>query len=156
MALRDEIQTTKPFASKAVEAYLNLIRTSHLLHDGSCALLKAHRLTAPTYNVLRILRGAGEEGLPWHQVRARMVTRVPDVTRILRKLESRGLVRRERSRSDKRVVRAWITEPGLQVLAALDGPTQALHERQMRALTDEECDTLIDLLTRLRERPAGE
>lgn len=149
--LRDEIRQTKPFESAQVEAYLNLRRTHDHLHGDIARFLKAHGISEPQYNVLRILRGAGEEGLPCLQIAERVVTRVPDITRLLDRLEAARLVLRARSESDGRVVIARITDKGLRLLADLDEPLLTFHRRKLGHLTREEIATLIRLLERARE-----
>ena len=98
--LAQEIQQGKPFEAPEIEAYLNLIRTHDLLEGNVARFLKQHGVSAPQYNVLRILRGAGQEGLPSLAVADRMVTRVPDVTRLLDRIAAKGWVKRERSKID--------------------------------------------------------
>lgn len=149
--LQQEIQQSKPFATPAVEAYLNLLRTSDQLQHGFRVLFKAHGITEPQYNVLRILRGAGPDGLPCLAIGERMVTRVPDVTRLLDRLENAALVSRERSKHDRRVVVARITRQGLGVLEALDGPIVERHEALMGHLNAEELAELNRLLEKARD-----
>ena len=108
------------------------------------------RLTPSQYNVLRILRGAGEKGHPCQEVGARMISRVPDVTRLLDRLEKAGLVARRRCTEDRRVVHATILPKGLEVLAALDGPVQDLAPRLFHSLSQRELQQLNDLLVRAR------
>lgn len=155
-SLGDEIHARKPFASPAVEAVLNIARTGQVVADEVAALLDPSGLSQPQYNVLRILRGAGDEGLPCLQVRERMVARVPDVTRILDRLEAKSLVFRTRDSTDRRVVRARISATGLELLARLDRPIEALHAYQMAALSAEQLAVLNDLLVRARQRPEDE
>src|SRR5919108_1101542 len=102
--LRMEIHQTKPFASLEEEAFLNLQRTADALLHGLEAALKPAGLSPSQYNVLRILRGAEAEGLACREVGERMVTRDPDITRLLDRLEARGLVMRARDREDRRVI----------------------------------------------------
>ncbi len=149
--LKDEIQQTKPFATPHVEVYLNLRRTHDHLHGGVSRFLKAHGISEPQYNVLRILRGAGEDGLPCLQVSERLVTRVPDITRLLDRLETSRLVERSRSEEDGRVVIARITDKGLKLLADLDEPILTFHSRKLGHMSKAEMQTLIDLLERARE-----
>ncbi len=150
-SLQDEIKQAKPFSSYEEEAYLNLQRTTDRLLQGVRELLDPHDLSPAQYNVLRILRGAEPDGLPCGGIRERMVTRVPDVTRLLDRLEPRGLITRERRPPDRRVVRARITQAGLTLLAELDAPMRALHREQMGHLGEDALQTLIDLLERVRQ-----
>ncbi|MGE0193613.1 MAG: MarR family winged helix-turn-helix transcriptional regulator [Planctomycetota bacterium] len=149
--LSEELKLSRPFPSVGTEAYLSLVRTAHLLQDETAALLRTQDLSLPQYNVLRILRGAGETGLPCLGVGERMVARVPDVTRLIGRLEDRGLVHRERSQADRRVVTVRITPEGLERLAGLDVPLRELHDGQLAPLSAKEQKLLLDLLQRLRE-----
>lgn len=148
--LRAEIQQNKPFSSLAEETFLNLQRTADQLLHVESGLLEQHGLTPSQYNVLRILRGAGEKGHPCQEVGARMISRVPDVTRLLDRLEKAGLVARRRCTEDRRVVHATIRPKGLEILAALDGPVQELAPRLFHSLTQRELQQLNDLLVRAR------
>lgn len=149
--LSSELKQTQPFRSVQVEAYLNLLRTSDALTRGLTSLLRGCGLSLPQYNVLRILRGAGEQGRTCGEIAERMITRDPDVTRLLDRLEVQGLVQRERDRDDRRVVRATIAAAGLAVLAGLDEPIDALHVKQLGHLSEPELRQLIHLLERTRE-----
>lgn len=150
-----EIKQTRPFASAELEAYLNLARTADQLAREVAAVLKPHDLTATHYNVLRILRGAGEGGLPCGEIAARLVAHDPDVTRLVDRLERRDLVTRVRDAKDRRVVTIRLTAAGAALAedAAIDEALLALHRRQFATLTSGEVATLIDLLERSRERP---
>jgi DNA-binding MarR family transcriptional regulator len=146
MKLRDEIKQTKPFKNLEEEAFLNLVRTTDFLSRGGALLLKQFNLTAAQYNVLRILRGAGPEGLSCQECAARMVTREPDMTRLFDRLEARGLISRKRSTEDRRVVKTCITEPALALLAQIDQPLLELNKAQLSHLGEEKLKTLIELL----------
>lgn len=150
--LKEEIQQQKPFVSAAQEAYLNLVRTADALTRDLERLLQPHAITSTQYNVLRILRGAGEAGATCTGVSERLLAYDPDVTRLLDRLEKVGLVRRERSTKDRRVVMAYITAEGLEMLARLDGPLEELLERQFRPLKKERIEQLIADLEQLRGR----
>ena len=108
-------------------------------------MLKAEELSATQYNVLRILRGA-PEGLPCGEIANRMITRDPDVTRLLDRLEKRGLISRWRDTKDRRMVMARITVDGLKLLARLDEPVQESHRKQLGHLGKERLRALSDLL----------
>ncbi|MDB4951059.1 MAG: transcriptional regulator, MarR family [Gemmatimonadetes bacterium] len=149
--IQRELKQSKPVGSVEQEAFLNLLRTSNALMAGLSELLKAHDLTQTQYNVLRILRGAGEPGLTAGEVGDRMITRDPDVTRLLDRLEKRGLVERWRCGQDRRVVRTRITAAGLAVVDPLDAPVLDLHARQLHHLGPERLDALIGLLEAARE-----
>lgn len=151
--LRAEIQQKKPFSSAAEEAFLNLLRTADHLGAKESELLSAHDLTPAQYNVLRILRGAGDGGHPCQEIGARMISRVPDVTRLIDRLEAAGHVTRERSTEDRRVVFVRIKPRALDLLARLDAPMAALPKALFADLTARELDTLNDLLVRARGAP---
>ena len=148
--LRDDIQQTKPFASLHQEALLNLMRTSATIIDALEDVLRPHGIGATQYNVLRILRGAGSTGLCRNELRDRMLTRMPDVTRLLDRMEEAGLVARARDNDDRRMVSTRITDAGLRLLDRLDAPLVELHQRRMGHLSDEQLSQLIDLLTLAR------
>lgn len=133
-----------------VEASLELLRTADVVVQGLAATLKPYGLSLNQYNVLRILRGAEPGGLPCGQIAERMLTRDPDMTRLLDRLESRSLVSRCREKGDRRVVLARITRPGLEVLAELDEPVRKKHEEQLGHLSDAKLRILIELLEAAR------
>lgn len=148
--LQKEIEQRKPFVSLAEEAHLNLARTTALLGHRMTELLREHGLTPTQYNVLRILRGAGENGLSRNDVRKRLIAQVPDATRLLDRLMETGLVSRVRDAEDKRVVTARITPRGLELLATLDQPVDQAHQRSFSGFTESELTTLITLLEKAR------
>lgn len=120
------------------------------------ALLKKRGLSPTQYNVLRILRGAGEEGLPCREIAARMIKRVPDVTRLLDRMEAKGWVKRRRRKSDRRVVQVWITPAGLQLVRSLDEPVRGLHRRRLGRMGEKRLRTLLELLEEARKCAARE
>ena len=148
--LGHELGKQGPFASAAQEAYLNVVRTASALGGEFAALFRSRGLSASGYNALRILRGAGEGGRTCQEVGQRLVVRVPDVTRLVDRLERGGLVERRRSDEDRRVVHVRLTPAGAALLGELDGPVLELHERQMAGLSPEELGVLNDLLERAR------
>ena len=150
MNLRDEIKQTKPFDEPAQESFLGVVRTAAELEHGVSELLKPHGITPTQYNVLRILRGAGEAGLTRNEVRDRMVAPVPDATRILDRLDAAGLIVRARDSADRRFVTTRITDEGLRILDALDEPVLDLHRAQFAALAPAEIGRLTEFLDRLR------
>lgn len=149
--LQHELRQSRPFESPESEAVLSVLRTAALLGSAVAETLKPHGLTPTQYNVLRILRGAGADGLCRREVGDRLVTPVPDVTRLLDRLEAAALIRRHRDPEDRRQVRACITPQGLRILAELDGVLDALHRQQLGHL-EEELHALSDLLTAARVR----
>jgi DNA-binding MarR family transcriptional regulator len=134
-------------------AFLDLLRTTDLLSRGLIGVLKAEDLSATQYNVLRILRGA-PEGLPCGEIANRMITRDPDVTRLLDRLEKRSLISRCRETKDRRTVMVRITPAGLKLLARLDTPVEDGHRRQLGHLGREQLQTLTELLRMARSRVA--
>ena len=148
--LQAEINQTKPFRSLEDEAYLNLLRTADALLRKEVELLKEFGLSPTQYNALRILRGAGDEGVTCGELSDRMLTKDPDVTRLIDRLEGRGLLQRARSDQDRRVVRTRITAAGLDVLARLDEPSDRWTRGQLGHLTKTELRDFIRLLERAR------
>ena len=132
-------------------AFLDLLRTTDLLSRGPAQVLRSEGLSATQYNVLRILRGA-PEGLPCGEIASRMITRDPDVTRLLDRLEKRGLISRCRETRDRRTVMAQITPDGLKLLSRLDQPVQAAHRKQLGHLGPERLRALAGLLEASRIR----
>ncbi len=139
-------------ATLEVEAYVNLLRTADALARAVEQLLDSAGLTGAQYNVLRILRGAGGEGLACGEIGERMITRDPDITRLLDLLEARKLITRARDRRDRRVIAVRITREALRILKKLDGPVLQLHRRQLRHMGRRELAALIRLLQEARDR----
>jgi len=152
--LQRDLQQNRPFESAAQEALLGLLRTADVVRLRLAGVLEPRGVTLQQYNVLRILRGAGAEGLPTLEIGARMIERAPGVTRLLDRLETKGLARRERSRADRRQVFCTITPAGLELLAALDRPIQAVDGDVAAKLSAAEQRQLIHLLDVLREPPS--
>ncbi len=136
-------------ASPEETAFLDLFRTCDLLSRGPAEVLKTEDLSPTQYNVLRILRGA-PKGLPCGEIAGRMITRDPDITRLLDRLAKRGLIARRRETRDRRVVLTKIAPEGLEVLARLDGPIQQSHRQQLGHLGRERLKKLADLLEAAR------
>jgi MarR family transcriptional regulator, organic hydroperoxide resistance regulator len=149
--LADEIRMTKPFTVAEEEASLSILRTCEVIQQSTLAVIKGFDLTGPQYNVLRILRGSSPEGLPCGQISERMITRDPDITRLLDRLETRGLISRMRGDQDRRVVIATITPEGLRLLQEIDPVVVAHHRRQFSTLNKTELRELIRLLQLVRE-----
>jgi len=131
--------------------FLELMRTVDMLSRGMVHILKAEDLSSTQYNVLRILRGA-PEGLACGEVANRMITRDPDVTRLLDRLEKRGLISRCRETADRRTVMARITSEGLKLLARLDVPVQSGHQKQLGHLGQKRLRELTELLQAARSQ----
>src|ERR1700681_3133984 len=143
-------KTRAPQTQLEAQVFVSLLRTADALARGAEALLKPTGLSATQYNVLRILRGAGTEGLACREVGCRMISRDPDITRLLDRMESRGLIARARGGRDRRIVKTRITAEGLRVLEELDAPVQELPRRQLHHLPAKDLRQLSRLLERAR------
>ena len=141
-----------PRAPIQQEAFLAILSAADALAAELEAVLKESDLSATQYNVLRILRGAGDEGLPCGRIAERMITRDPDMTRLLDRLEKRGLIERSRDVEDRRIVRGRISPAGLRAVALLDEPVIELHRRQLHGLNKSETNQLVELLRKTIER----
>jgi DNA-binding MarR family transcriptional regulator len=129
--------------------FVTLLRAADSLASRADQLMKANGVTSAQYNVLRILRGAGPEGLPCNAIGERMISRDPDMTRLLDRMEKRALISRERQQEDRRVVKARITDEGLKLLKKMDAPIRELHKGQFAHMTSARLKTLMDILTEL-------
>ena len=145
-AVPAKIRRERPFGPLEEQAFLALVRTADALQWRVTAMFKQHGLSPTQYNVLRILRGTGSEGLPCSEIGKRMINRDPDITRLLGRLEKRGLVTRKRQPDDRRVIRAFVTRTGLEVLRRLDRPVLLLHRQVLGHLGRNRLQTLISLL----------
>ncbi len=152
--LRDELRQRKPFTSLEQEAFLSIGRTAATLRDDFEQMLKPHGITTTQYNVMRILRGAEPAGLCRNEVRDRLVTRMPDVTRLLDRMEAAGLISRARSTEDRRLVGTRLTRRGRQLVDSLDRVVAAEHQRRLGHLSHSQLRTLIELLARVRQPAA--
>jgi MarR family transcriptional regulator, organic hydroperoxide resistance regulator len=149
-ALQREIRQRRPFQSPGHEAVLGLLRTADLVRRQATALVEPHGITLQQFNVLRILRGAGDEGLPTLEVAVRMVEQTPGVTRLLDRLEAKELVRRQRCPHDRRQHLCWISAKGLALLEKLDVATERAHDEALRGLRQKDRVSLIRLLDAIR------
>jgi len=132
-------------------AFLDLLRTADLLTRGAIGVLKAEDLSLTQYNVLRILRGA-PQGLACGDIASRMITRDPDVTRLLDRMEKRGLISRNRETRDRRQVTTRVTPEGLKLVDRMDEPVQKIHRKQLGHLGKDRLRALSDLLAAARAR----
>jgi DNA-binding MarR family transcriptional regulator len=144
------LKTPRPKQSNLEEqAYLELLRATDRLTRGAAGVLKAEDLSSTQYNVLRILRGA-PEGLPCGAIGRRLITREPDITRLLDRMEKRKLISRARETKDRRTVLTRITETGLDLVNRLDEPVQAIHKKQLGHMSRQRLHMLTELLREAR------
>ena len=134
---------------------MSLMRTAHLIQRNYSRFVEPHGLTMQQYNVLRILRGAGEPGLPTLEIGERMIEQTPGITRLLDRLEAKAMVKRERSSNDRRQVFCWIAPAGLDVLAKIDDPIDHGGDEAFAGLKEDEIRALIGHLERLRQTLGG-
>lgn len=153
--LQKELHKKKPFECPEQEVTLNLLRATDFVSREFQSLFERHGISAQQYNVLRILRGHRETGLPCQKIVAQMITQMPDITRLVDRLETSGFVRRERTEQDRRLVIVHITAVGMDLLAQLDQPLLDLHRGQMQHMARAELAELNRLLEKLR-RPVTE
>ncbi|HEX4494410.1 MAG TPA: MarR family transcriptional regulator [Thermoanaerobaculia bacterium] len=151
--LQREIRQGKPFRSKGQEVVVALLRTADLVRRVVGRTLEPHDITLQQYNVLRILRGAGEQGLPTLEIGERMIEQAPGVTRLLDRLEAKALVRRERCAQDRRQVLCWLTASGLELVERLDEPVDSADAQAVAMLTPDEQDRLLRMLDAIRTSP---
>jgi DNA-binding MarR family transcriptional regulator len=141
----------QPNAPLEEKVFVSLLRTADALSRGGEALLKPYSLSGTQYNILRILRGAGEQGLACREVGCRLISRDPDITRLLDRMESRGWIARARETQDRRVVKTRLTAEGLRLLGELDAPVYEMHRRQLGHIPAKQLRQLSKLLERARE-----
>lgn len=153
--LQEEIRQTRPFRTPAQEASLALLRTTDLLRRVATVRLTAHDLTLQQYNVLRILRGA-KGPLPTLEIADRMLEQAPGITRLVDRLEAKGLVERVPCKTDRRQVHCHITPNGLSLLATLDPVIDGADGLLDRVLTKSQLDQLIATLDIAREALAAD
>jgi DNA-binding MarR family transcriptional regulator len=156
--LADEIKMTKPFSLLEEEAMLSIVRTADVLFQRTAELLKPFDISPSQYNVLRILRGAkskrtnaSDESLSCGQIAERMVNRDPDITRLLDRMEARGLISRSRDGQDRRVVKTAIAPKGSRLLEELDPLIAAHHRRQFAGFAEKKLQQLVEWTKRIRE-----
>lgn len=149
--IQDELKQTKPFSSRAEEAYVSLMRTADQLQWKGSELMKQFDVSPTQFNALRILRGAGPKGLPCSEISARMVNRDSDITRLLDRLEKRGLAERCRESKDRRVIMGRITPAGLQLLKKMDKPLEEFHRDMLGRMKEDHLASLLGLLQEARD-----
>lgn len=153
-ALQHELHQTRPFESPAHEATVALMRTTDVLKRALAAEIEPHGITTQQFNVLRILRGAGANGLPTLEVADRMLEQTPGVTRLLDRLEAKGLVRRQRCQVDRRQHLCWLTDDGRALLARLDEVVRIATQALLGHLDTDTLTTLIRVLADVRRHAA--
>jgi DNA-binding MarR family transcriptional regulator len=149
MAVSSRLRTPRPASPLETQTFIRLQKAAENLAQEVEQFLKAHGVTGAQYNVLRILRGAGPEGLPCSAICERMISHDPDMTRLLDRMEKRSLITRHRQTDDRRVVKTRITARGLDLLKQLDEPVRELHQRQFSHMAGARVQTLADLLEEL-------
>jgi len=150
--LQREIRQGKPFRSRSQEVVVALLRTTDLVRRHLGRVLEPFDITPQQYNVLRILRGAGEQGLPTLEIGERMIEQAPGITRLMDRLEAKRLVRRERCPQDRRQVLCWLTPAGAELVERLDQPIDAADAEAVAMLGPEEQEKLLRFLDLVRSR----
>ncbi len=148
--LADDIQLEKPFQSIEEQLMLEIVHTGDLLWGQLTNFLKPFGLSATQYNALRILRGAGKTGLACGEISRRMVTREPDITRLLDRLERQQWIKRKRQSDDRRLVKAWLTPAGAALMAKIDQPLREFQQQQFLHLKGNVQSEIIELMEKLR------
>lgn len=148
--IKDEIQQNKPFESMGEEALISLLRTADHLNLILERMMKDHGITPTQYNVLRILRGALPGGLPCSEIGKRLINHVPDVTRLLDRIERSGWATRERTSEDRRLVIIRLTPEGKKKVDAMDDPVNETQHTLMNGLGEKDLQSLIDILDHIR------
>ncbi len=151
VGLEGEIKRTRRFEVLEEEVHLGILRTAAVLEHAFAQALKPYAITPTQYNVLRILRGAGEGGLCRNEIGSRLLRPVPDVTRLLDRMVEMGLIGRRRGDTDRRLVRTRITSKGLELLERLDGPIIAIHRRRLAHVSQKTLRALSAALVEIRQ-----
>jgi DNA-binding MarR family transcriptional regulator len=152
--LDGEAKPKHPVHSRQQDAATSILRTANYLGRFFSSVFDQHGITSQQYNVLRILRGAGLEGLPTLDIAERMIEQAPGITRLLDRLETKKFVRRERPSDNRRQVLCYITMPGLDLLRELDTPVRKRGNQALHRLNESEIEELIRLLALARgEQP---
>ena len=148
--LETDIKQTRPFASACQEAALSVLHTADGLRRLYGEAMTPFGVTFQQYNALRIIRGAGEDGIPSQEIGERMIERSPGMTRLLDRLEQKGLVVRTRSREDRRVVVCMLTEESSALLDRMEASVREAEQRAMASLDVPRLRELTDLLDNIR------
>ena len=149
-SLQEELHQSRPFGSRGQESVIAVLRTADLLRRRLSRVSEPHGITFQQYNVLRILRGAGEAGLPTLEIGERMVEQTPGVTRLLNRLEAKGLAVRSRGEIDHRQVICRLTPEGRQLLGRLDPEMEGAAEAGVAMLHPDDETRLLALLSAIR------
>jgi len=150
-AIQSELKQKRPFRSSQQEAALALMRTADVVRRRIAGVIEPRGITLQQYNVLRIIWGAGKDGIPTLDIAGRMIERTPGITRLLDRLEAKKLVRRKRCPTDRRQVLCWITEPGLRLLEELQGPVDQADHMAIGSLAVGDLERFIGLLDAVRQ-----
>jgi DNA-binding MarR family transcriptional regulator len=151
-SLQEAIKQSRPFYSRQQEAYLSILRTATELSHSTDQFLRKFGITQAQYNVLRILQGAGSEGLGRNEISERMVAVTPDMTRILDRLQIAGFIIRRRDRVDKRQSSTTITDSGKTLLRKIEGSLMRLHMTQLECLSASEINMILNSMMAIRKR----
>ena len=146
------LKQNRPFVSLQQEAFLSILRTASELSHASDKFLREFGISQPQYNVLRILRGAGAEGLCRNEISARMVTATPDMSRLLDRMERSGWITRERDENDRRQVSTFITDSGKKLLTLMESPIHQQTHRLLEGVKSSDLKMLLDVLAQIRNR----
>ena len=146
------LKQNRPFVSLQQEAFLSILRTASELSHASDKFLREFGISQPQYNVLRILRGAGAEGLCRNEISARMVTATPDMSRLLDRMERSGWITRERGENDRRQVSTFITDSGRKLLTLMESPINQQTHRLLEGVKSSDLKMLLDVLAQIRNR----
>lgn len=150
--LQQQLRKQQPFDSLELETFLNLLRTHNMVAAAPGRLMKRHGLSSAQYNILKILDSQPGDGLPCLEIVQQMVTRVPDITRLVDRLAEAQLVERNRISSDRRVVMISITEKGRQLVETIRKPLLEIHQQNLGHMTQDELSQLNQLLVKARVR----
>ena len=148
------LKQNRPFVSLQHEAFLSILRTASELSNAADKLLRQFDITQQQYNVLRILRGAGAEGLCRNEISARMVAATPDMSRLLDRMEKSGWITRERAEDDRRQVSTFITDSGKKLLTIAESPVYEQTHRLFEGVKSNDLKMLVDVLAQVRSRRA--
>ena len=152
--LHVELKSVRPYDLLEEEAHLSILRTAAVLEREFAQVLKPYGLTPTQYNVLRILRGAGDTGLCRNEVGSRLLRDVPDVTRLLDRMKQARLISRQRADADRRLVRAHITQKGLDLLAEMDAHMRRTHRERLAHVSRSALRAMVDTLAEVRQTGA--